>query len=85
MDGVRLGTAHTHNESFETLAALTDWCADHAGPECAGLFNSIFGVKPAARFENRDIAASRIWKAIAQPADRAARAGGDERPATRGP
>jgi hypothetical protein len=54
-------------ESFETLASLKEWCADHTGPECAALYNRIEGTKPVSRFENRDIAANRIWKAMSQP------------------
>src|SRR5580698_3011153 len=54
-------------QHFETLAALKEWCADHTGPECVDLFNLIPGVRPVARFENRDIAATRIWRAMSQP------------------
>jgi Protein of unknown function (DUF3489) len=54
-------------ENFETLAAVKEWAADHTGPEVAAFYNALSGVKPVARFENRDIAANRIWKALAQP------------------
>jgi hypothetical protein len=54
-------------ERFETRQALAEWCKDHTGPECVVLYNSIPGVKLVSRFENRDVAASRIRKALAQP------------------
>jgi hypothetical protein len=54
-------------DRFSSFAEVKTWAEDHTGPECVALYNSIEGVKKVARFENREIAANRIWKALVQP------------------
>jgi Protein of unknown function (DUF3489) len=55
---------HPGNEIFRTLDGLTNIANDSTGKELVALYNGIPGVTPVAKFENRGIAAKRIWAAI---------------------
>jgi hypothetical protein len=56
-------------EQFETKAALATWADDHTGGEVVTFYNSIEGVKPVKKFEDRAVAVRRIWDALHVRAD----------------
>jgi Protein of unknown function (DUF3489) len=52
------------DELFWTLQGITNIANDLTGKELVTIYNSIAGVKQVTKFENRLIAAKRIWEAV---------------------
>src|SRR5271170_376971 len=55
-------------ENFNTLGEVQTWADDHTGGEIVSYFNALPGVQPVKRFEDRKVAAKRIWSALGHPA-----------------
>lgn len=51
-------------DRFKTKAALAAWADDQTIAEVVAFYNTLPGVRPTKRFEDRKIAVNRIWAAL---------------------
>jgi hypothetical protein len=49
---------------FKTKAALAEWANDQTMAEIAAYYDGLPGVKPAKKFESREVAVTRIWAVL---------------------